>query len=403
MLITGVRPLGFNASTGPGGLTDIRVGPDGTIAAIGPGLAPDSGEQVIPGEGAFVSPGWCDLHVHAYWKCTNLGVDPASIGPSSGVTVMVDTGSAGFANFEGFRHFIIEPSPFPIIPLLNIGTIGLVYANTVAEHERINFLDAVQTVKCVEKNREWIRGIKVRASRNTTREWADTPVRVAKRVAQDVGLPLMCHVGEIPPTLEEIVPIFEGGDIITHCFHGKPGGILDRHGRLIPVIQAALERGVRLDVGHGSGSFGWSVAEKAVAAGILPHSISSDLHSENIHGPVWDMATTMSKFLHLGLTVEQVIERVTAGALEPLGLSDWVRVAVGSRANLTVFSVADGSFPLRDSYGQTRTGTRAFRPRWAVWGDRAWQADSRNPVIRGEEALPPAPTESGRLPKPAHL
>ena len=210
LLLSDVRPVGF----GPGATdrpVDILIGGDGTIARVGRGLPREHEAELIAGGGAFVSPGWCDLHVHVWHGGTDISIRPRQCGLERGVVTLVDAGSAGEANFAGFREFVIEPAAERIFAFLNIGSIGLVACNRVSELIDIRSIDVERTLACIEANRDVIRGIKVRASHVILGSWGITPVKVAKKVARIARLPLMVHVGEPPPTLDEILATLQVG------------------------------------------------------------------------------------------------------------------------------------------------------------------------------------------------
>jgi dihydroorotase len=194
------------------------------------------------------------------------------------------------------------------------------------------------------------------------------PVRVAKQLARAVGLPLVVHIGEAPPTLDEILDIMEPGDVITHCFTGRLTTSIARHESYFQRIRAMTSAGLIIDVGHGQGSFHYATARAAIARGLLPTVISTDLHIGNVWGPVWDLATTMSKMLTVGMTLDDVVERVSVTPARFLRLDGWGRAAPGTPARFTVFDVADGEETLPDSHGDLATLTRFLEPRHTVLG-----------------------------------
>ena len=168
---------------------------------------------------------------------------------------------------------------------------------------------------------------------------------MAKEAAAAVKLPLMVHIGNSHSPVEKILDALGKGDVLTHTFHGNAGGILDDKGRVLPEVRKAVERGVNLDVGHGAGSFSFDVCEKALAQDLMPGTISSDLHEYNVRGPVFDLATTLSKFLHLGLTLDQVIERAATNPARTFGFPQGLgTLREGAEADVAVFSLEEGTF-----------------------------------------------------------
>ena len=365
-----------------GSVADLLIDGEGYIADIGRGLEAPEGVSIIDGEGSYVSPGWIDLHTHVYYGGTDLSIQPSEVGPSTGVHVLADAGSAGEANFIGFRDYVIQRHDFPIVSYLNVGSIGLVKTNHISELSGYKSFDIDNILKRVDDNREFIRGIKVRASHVILRDWGITPVKVAKKVAQLAHLPLVVHVGEVPPLLEEILPVLSEGDLVTHCYHGKLGGSIIVDSAVMDCVKDAVERGVLLDVGHGGASFSFPVAKIALQEGLAPFSISTDLHVFNVQGPVWDLATTMSKMLAVGLPLQDVIEAVTTKPAGFLGLEQYGHIEIGSKANLTLFHLLDKDLVAHDSQGNQLRLERFIQPWLVVRGTQTRKAASRNPAIK---------------------
>src|SRR5918995_1986006 len=269
LLLAGARPIAFGSGI-PQGTVDILVGDDGHIREVGPALAAPPDARRIEAAGLFVSPGWVDLHAHVWHGGTDISIRPSLCGIERGVTTIVDAGSAGEANFHGFREFVIDPARERIRAFLNIGSIGLVACNRVSELIDIRSIDIDRTIACVEANRDVIVGIKVRASHVILGSWGMTPVKVAKKVAKILKLPLMVHVGEPPPLVDEVFEILTPGDVVTHFFNGKAGGSIIEDDDLFGLAERCAREGIRLDVGHGGASFSFKVAEVAIARGLLP-------------------------------------------------------------------------------------------------------------------------------------
>ena len=377
-LITDVRPVGFGTDTSEGAV-DILVAADGTIAEVGPNLARGSGAELLAGHGAFVSPGWCDLHVHVWHGGTDISIRPRQCGLERGVVTLVDAGSAGEANFAGFREFVIEPAAERIFAFLNIGSIGLVACNRVSELIDIRSIDVERTLACVEANRDVIRGIKVRASHVILGSWGITPVKVARKVARIAGLPLMVHVGEPPPMLDEILELLDPGDIVTHCFNGKPGGNILDDDEVYALAEKCAAAGVVLDVGHGAASYSFRVAEVAIARGLLPQTISTDLHLRCLEHPVWDLATTMAKLMAAGMPFERVVAAATVRPMAVVGLPTQGLLSPGARAELTLFDLVESDLGIADSMGATTRMSHLIEPRWTVVGNRAVRASRHVP------------------------
>ncbi|MEM7047891.1 MAG: amidohydrolase/deacetylase family metallohydrolase [Pseudomonadota bacterium] len=350
----------------------IAIDDDGTIA---PGAI--KGAQTIDCEGCYLSPGWCDLHVHIWHGGTNISVRAHQAGRATGVTAMADAGSAGEANFIGLREYVIDPSEETIRAFLNIGSIGLVACNRVSELIDMRSINIDKTLATIENHRDVICGVKVRASAVILGGWGMTPVKIAKHGARVANLPLMIHVGEPPPLLDEILDILEPGDIITHCFHGKTAGAITDTAALFERVRQHAQSGVVLDIGHGVASFNFEVARHALGEGLFPDTISTDLHLRNIDGPVYDMALTLSKFLALGMPLDAVITAVTRRPRAILGLDSGV--AAGGRADFTVFSLDDANEQVLDSQANTLTLDHVLAPRLTIMGTSVCPAERRKP------------------------
>lgn len=355
LTLTNFRPIGFDAPS-----STLHIGDDGLIAA-----AAGAAAKTVDCGGAYLSPGWSDLHVHVWHGGTDISVRAAEAGRATGVTSMADAGSAGEANFHGLREYVIDPAAETIRAFLNIGSIGLVACNRVPELIDMRSIDVDRTLDVIEAHRDVICGIKVRASGVIVGGWGITPAKIAKRIAEMSGLPLMVHVGEPPPLIDEVFDILTPGDIVTHCFNGKRAGSIRDTPGLWAQARELSDAGIRMDIGHGAASFDFDVARRAIAEGLKPWSISTDLHLRNIDGPVHDMATTASKLLAVGLELEDVVTAITAHPRSVLGLGG---MAVGERADLTVFDLADCDITATDSDGGTLRMGRVLEPRMTVIG-----------------------------------
>ena len=381
LLITNVKPMAFGAET-PERMIDILVNADGGIAEIGPSLAVSQDVTRIDGKGAFISPGWVDLHVHIWHGGTDIAIRPSECGLERGVTTLVDAGSAGEANFYGFREYIIEPSRERIKAFLNLGSIGLVACNRVPELRDIRDIDLDRILEVYAENSEHIVGIKVRASHVITGSWGVTPVKLGKKIAKILKVPMMVHVGEPPALYDEVLEILGPGDVVTHCFNGKAGSSIMEDEDLFNLAERCASEGIRLDIGHGGASFSFKVAEAAIARGLLPFSISTDLHSHSMNFPVWDLATTMSKLLSVGMPFDKVVDAVTHAPASVIKLSMENRLSVGAQAEFTIFDLVDSDIEATDSNGDVSVLTRLFEPRYAVMGADAFTASRYVPRAR---------------------
>ena len=349
---------------------------DGRVAAVGPALGEGAAAETLDCAGRIVAPGMIDLHVHVFWGVTYLGIeaDPNCI--AKGVTTAVDAGSAGAETFPGFRKYVIDVAATRLFAQLNISSQGMLHRE-IGELTELRYASVPKAVAMIERHRDVILGVKVRLTRNSivSREAGMRPLYLAREASDAVRLPIMVHPQDAwCESLDDILALMRGGDILTHCFHGLSHGILDRDGRVRRSVHEAMERGVLFDVGHGAGSFSWSVAERTLAQGVLPQTISSDLHAQNVNGPVYDLATTVSKFLHLGLPLDTALHKVTATPAQVVRMADEIgTLRVGAWGDAVVFELEEGRFDFTDSHAETRVGRRRLVPRTVVRAGRVYR------------------------------
>ena len=332
---------------------------DGLVAAVGDDLSGADAQQVVDASGLVVTPGMIDLHVHVFAGVSHFGIEPDPTCLARGATTVVDAGSAGADTFPGFRKYVIETSDTRVLAHLNISTQGLLTPE-IGEFELPEYANVDRTCQMIEQHRDVILGVKVRLTRNSivSRASGMLPLERAREAADAAGLPIIVHPqGAWCDSLDHVLAIMRDGDILTHCCHGMECGILDDEGKVRQSVREAVECGVILDVGHGGGSFSWQVVEAALDQGVEPRTISSDLHVYNVNGPVYDLASVVSKFLHLGVPLLRAIAKVTSVPARVVGMSDHIgTLAPGSWGDAVVFELQEGNFHLEDCHGQVRTG-----------------------------------------------
>ena len=348
----------------------------GNVAAVGPHLSAADAKDTVDCSGRIVAPGMIDLHVHVFWGVSHYGIEPDPHCVAKGVTTAVDAGSAGADTFPGFRKYVIDVSATRLFAQLNISSQGMLTAE-IGELDDLRYASVPKAIAMIERHRDVILGVKVRLTRNSivSRESGIRPLYLAREAADAVRLPIMVHPQDAwCDSLDDILAVMRGGDILTHCFHGDSHGILDGDGKVRRSVREAIERGVIFDVGHGRGSFSWEVAERALEQGIGPTTISSDLHVYNVDGPVYDLATTVSKFLHLGLSLEDALHKVTATPARVLGMADQIgTLRVGAWGDAVVFDLQQGQFELHDARGETRVGRQRLVPTAVVRGGKLYR------------------------------
>ncbi|MEE2659305.1 MAG: amidohydrolase/deacetylase family metallohydrolase [Candidatus Latescibacterota bacterium] len=347
----------------------------GAVSAVASDLPDSDARQVIDASGRFLTPGLIDVHVHVFPDVSHLGVDPDSTCLARGATTVVDAGSAGSDTFVGFRKYVIEVSETRILAQLNISSQGMLSRN-VGEFALPEYADVNSCCKMIEEHRDLIIGVKVRLTRNSivSQSAGMIPLYHAREAADAAGLPIMVHPQAAwCDSLDDILKVMKKGDILTHCFHDMPCGIMDNHGIIRDSVHDAVKRGVILDVGHGAGSFAWGVAESAMEQGLPPQTISSDLHTGNLRGPVYDLANVLSKFLKLGMPLYDVVAKVTSVPAASILMHDRIgTLREGAHGDAVIFELREGQFALTDSVGETRMAEQALEPVMVIKAGRVY-------------------------------
>ncbi len=347
----------------------------GKVAKIGPDLAGDAGTDVRDVSGHLVAPGLIDLHTHVYWGGTSLGIDAEAFCRKSGVTTCIDTGSAGPGNFAGFRKHVIDASAVRILAYLHVSFAGIyAYSKTVmvGESEELRLMAPAEAVQVAEENRDVIIGIKVRVGRNSSGTSGTAPLDIALQAANEAGLPLMCHIDFPPPSYEEVLERLRPGDVLTHAFRPFPNAPVNPQGKVKEAVLSARRRGVLFDIGHGKGSFAFKTARGMLANGFYPDTISSDVHALCINGPAFDQVTTLSKFLCLGMPLNDVIAATTVNAAMALKRPELGSLKPGSIGDATILSVRQGTFDYVDVVGEHLTGDKRIASEGVVIAGRWW-------------------------------
>ena len=375
LVLTGGRVL--DPSQNIDRITDVGFAA-GKVAAVGDGLSRSAG-AVHDCTGRIVTPGLIDLHTHIYAGGTSLSVDPLPLTAMGGVTTLVDAGSAGAGNFAGFRAHVIEPSPVRILAYLNISFAGI-YAFSkrvmVGESGDQRLLAPTDTVEVARANRDVLAGIKVRVGHVAGGTSGTFPLDIARQAAQELDMPMMVHIDYPPPTLEDVLSRLRPGDILTHCFRPFPNSPVI-NGRILPAVLDARERGVIFDIGHGMGSFSFDIARVMLAGGFMPDTISSDVHALCIEGPAFDLITTMSKFLCLGVPLGAVVRAATVNVAAALQRPDLGSLRPGSAGDASIIGVETGAFDYVDSTGARLRGEQRIVASSVVIGGRLWEPASK--------------------------
>jgi dihydroorotase len=336
----------------------------GKIAAIQSNIPPYTAAEIIDASEKLVTPGLIDIHAHIADK----ELTPAHC-LSTGVTSLVDAGSRGAENVDELLKSA-QNAPNRVRILLNISERGL--ADGATELLDIEKANVPAARRAVERSRDWIVGIKARLSRSAAGEHDLEAVRHARQVADPLKIPIMVHVGDTASPLPEILALLRRGDIVTHMYAPAPHGMLDDNGRVLPQVLEARHRGILFDFGNGrTAHWTWDVAERAMQQGFLPDTISSDITGAGLTDQVLNLPNVMSKFLLLGMPVDQVIARVTSNAAHAIPeYKSYGTLRIGAAADVAVFELKESNFEFADNYGHKRTGRRKLFPYAVVMGGK---------------------------------
>ncbi len=358
----------------------------GKVSGFGKDLK--GAKEIRDVSGYIVTPGLIDMHTHVYWGGTSLGIDADEFCRTSGVTTSVDTGSAGPGNWPGFRKHVIEQGEARILAYLHVshaGIYGFDKRVMVGESRDMSMMNPIACAEVADANRDLIVGIKVRVGLHASGDQGTAPLNVALQVANEVGMPLMCHIDHPPPSYEEVIAMLRPGDILTHAFRPFPNSAATAQGTVKAEVLAARKRGVLFDIGHGKGSFAFKTARAMLANGFLPDTISSDVHQLCIDGPAYDQVTTMSKFLCLGMGLSDVIAASTVNAGMMLRRPEYGSLKVGSLGDATILTIREGKFSYMDVVGEELIGNQKIVSEGVVLKGKWWhpKRSSRFPKING--------------------
>jgi dihydroorotase len=340
---------------------DIAVA-GGKIAAVENYISDGNSHDVIEAEGLLVTPGLVDLHVHVWWGVAHLAIeaDPACV--YRGVTTAIDAGSSGSNTIAGFHRYVIDQAHTRVLAFLHISGMGQL-DNDIGELEDIRWARVEQAVEAAKLHSDVIVGIKVRLTENIVGSNDLIALERALEAGQELSKPVMIHIGGSVNQVEEFLEQLRPGDIVTHSFTGRPHGILDNNNKVIDAAWDAMNRGVIFDVGHGAGSFSFPVAEACLEQGLGPGTVSSDVHRYNIRGPVFDLMTTLSKYIHLGYSIDDAVALGSSIPSAAVGLPDNIgTLKVGADADIAIIEHREGPVTFSDADGNERRGNQLLLP-----------------------------------------
>jgi len=353
----------------------------GQIAALAPSIAADRGGQRIDATGKLVVPGLIDLHTHLV-PHLGLGLPADELVPITATTTAVSAGDAGWHTWGVVRHTALAQSRTRVFAFVHIASIGLAGGLAPGEMLNIDYANVDGCAKVVAENPDVVLGVKVRITDSVVGQNGLEPLRRAIRAAELVGpgTRVMCHIGSAPGSLSDLLNLLRPGDILTHAYSGA-GNNTVQNGQLLPAAVEAKKRGVVIDVGHGGGSFDFTVCEPAMQQGMPPDTISSDIHSVSINTPGYPtLPWVMSKFLALGMSLEDVVAKATIEPAKIIGRVPGLgTLQVGAPADVAILDVVDGPVEFVDTRNNRRSGTKKLVPVLTIRGGRPF-------------ARPPLPT-----------
>ncbi|MEP9379450.1 amidohydrolase/deacetylase family metallohydrolase [Aquabacter sp. CN5-332] len=398
LLLRGGRVI--DPASGIDGTMDVAVR-DGKIAAVEANILPSSAIEVTDVSGKLVLPGLIDTHGHVYQYVTGrFGMNPDLVGVESGVTTLVDQGGPSCMTLPGFRKFIAEPAKSRVYAFLSAYLVGGLEGHMYPNLYSPDCVDIEATTKAALANLDIVRGIKAHAEIGGFARWGIKVIEMSAEIGKRTGLPVYVHFGQlwglpesgtngedVDTILERVIPLLKEGDVLAHPFTRHPGGFVNREGEVHPVIQAALDRGLKVDVGHGS-HFSYRLAKKAIAAGIVPTTLGADIHGYNTHVPAppgtpeehdddenhpffgqarFSLIQAMSSMMALGLSLEQVVPMVTSNPAKVLDRVDVVgALKPGMDADVTVLNDLRGRFKLFDNEKTEVIAERLLQPAFCL-------------------------------------
>lgn len=361
------------------GVRDIAIR-DGLVAAVEPDIPVSKARKVVNVKGLYVTPGLIDLHAHVFAGTAgpmlaggHTSIFPDDFALKAGVTTLVDAGSSGRRNFEEFKRTVVDRARTRVFVLLNIGGYGM----TGGTHEQnVEDMDAKAAAAMAKAHPDTIVGIKVAHYRGP--DWM--PVERGVEAGTLANIPVMIDFGEFRserPFQDLVLKKLRPGDIYTHCYYA-PVPMLDDHGKLMPYLLQARKRGVLFDVGHGGAAFEFRQAVPAVKQGFVPDTISTDVHAGSINAGMKDQLNVMSKFLNMGMTLDDVIFRSTWNAARVIHREQLGHLSVGAIADIAVLGIDKGQFAFVDSFGARMDGTQKLRGEMTVAsGKVVWDLNGR--------------------------
>ena len=389
LLLSGGEVL--DPGAGLRGVMDIGIA-GGKIVAVAPSLPASEARRTISAKGRLVTPGLVDIHAHIFVNAHDMAGDTDRFCRASGVTTLCDAGSAGSATFAGLRQVIDREVRTRTRAFVNLSAIGIIGTSRGGELSHFPYADPEGCARTISENPDLAIGVKLRYGPGLVWEYTAEPVKLARKTADMAGgVPMMMHITDSPIPLPELLAHMKPGDIVTHCYHGRAHGIMGQEKQLVlKEVVEAQRHGIIFDCAHGRNHFSFPMIEKALDQGFLPDTISTDLtFTSATQGPVWDLPTTMSKLLHFGMSLDDLVMRSTAAPAKILGYEGTVGTLDARRQRRhRRIRTARRQFPIARQRRQHRH--RQAPP------DRPNDDQGRARVVRATDRITHASSRAGR-------
>ena len=364
----------LDPAAGLKGQLDVAIS-GGKVVEVAASLPKNEARHTISARGLLVTPGLVDIHAHIFVNAHDMGGHTDRFCSASGVTTLCDAGSTGSATFAGLRHVIDHQVRTRTRAFVNLSAIGIVGTSRGGELSHFPYADPEGCARTIAENPDLAIGVKLRYGPGLVWEYTTEPVKLARRTAATAGVPLMIHITDSPIPLPEILAEMAPGDIITHCYHGRANGIMGQEKQFVlKEVVEAQRYGIIFDCAHGRNHFSFAMIEKALDQGFLPDTISTDLtFTSATLGPVWDLTTTMSKLLHFGMSLDEIVRRATAAPAKIMGYEGTIgTLRPGANADIALIERRPGNFELKDSDGNIVTAKERLITRMTLKDGRVW-------------------------------
>ncbi len=352
------------------GKADVLI-KNGKVVESGIGQTIDA-ERIIDAEGCLVLPGLIDYHTHLFHGGTDIGINPDLALLPQGVTTAVDQGSAGINNFESFFKTVINASQVRIFAYLHVSPAGLATLTRCLEPVDPKIFDEERACCLLDTFRSHLVGLKIRQSKEIVGELGVQPLAATIRIAEKIGCSVVVHTTNPPGEVEEILSLLRANDVYTHVFQGKGNNILNSDAKVRQSVRQARERGIVFDTADGRGHYAFSVIQAALAQGFEPDVISTDLVRGSLFDrSVFGLPLIMSKYLAMGMSLQNVVKSCTAAPAKLLGMAEKIgTLQPGAHGDVAVFKLQDSSLLLEDVFGQQVSCKQVFSPRITVLGGK---------------------------------